>query len=76
MIVTEHVWRTANGKFVPPGHVDAAYLAYAPGSEIPDADAQRIGLTDYLLKARAKPEDKARTAPMNKGVVPPTRRNV
>ncbi len=71
MIVTQHVWRTNKGRFVPPGHPEAAFLAYAPGSEVADSEAQRLGLTDYL-KARTASMDKSRTLSHDKAGTPAT----
>lgn len=71
MLVTEHVWRTTDGRYVPAGHPDAAFLAHAPGVEIPDREAQRIGLSDYL-KSRSKPaQDKSMGRPFDKGRTAP-----
>jgi hypothetical protein len=70
MHVTEHVWRTEEGRYVPAGHPEAAYLAYAPGQEVLDREAQRIGLADYL-KSRSAPQDKSIARPMDKGVSAP-----
>jgi hypothetical protein len=57
--VTAHVWRTQDGRLVGPGDPDAAFLAYAPGTEIPDAEARRTGLDVFTAKAQAKPADKS-----------------
>lgn len=73
MFVTEHVWRTNDGRYVPTGHPEAAFLAYAPGQEVADREAQRIGLVDYL-KSRSLPQDKAIARPMDKGVTTPGRK--
>jgi hypothetical protein len=32
----QHWWRTTDGRLVPTGHPDSAFLAYAPGDEMPD----------------------------------------
>lgn len=66
MHVTEHVWRTTDGRYVPAGHPDAAFLAHAPGTEVADREAERIGLADFL-KSRQKPQDKAVARPLDKG---------
>jgi hypothetical protein len=73
MLVTEHVWRTEDGRLVAAGHPDAAYLAYAPGMDVADREAQRVGLSDFL-KSRAKPQDKSLSRPMDKGVGTPGRK--
>lgn len=46
--VQRRVWRTDGGKLVPDGHPDAAFLAYAPGEQVPDLVAARVGLTADL----------------------------
>lgn len=66
MFVSEHVWRTSDGRFVAPGDPAAAFLAYAPGTEIPDREAERVGLADYL-KSRQRPLDKSAPKPADKG---------
>ena len=53
-IATEHVWRTETGRHVPAGHPDAAFLAAAPGDEIPD---EVITETEPKKKGR-KPKEK------------------
>lgn len=70
MLVTEHVWRTQDGRYVPPGHADAAFLAHATGDEVADREADRIGLADYL-KSRATPENKMVARPSDKGRTAP-----
>ena len=65
--VPQHIWKTADGKLVPHGHPDAAYLAYAAGDELTDHDAQARGLLAvYPEKAKRKPADKAMAKPADK----------
>lgn len=73
MIVREHVWRSSAGNYVPAGDPDAEFLAFAPGQEVADREADRVGLTAYL-KSRAKPQDKAVTRPQDKGAPVPGRK--
>lgn len=73
MIVNEQVWRTNDGRLVEPGHPDAAFLAFARGQDVPDREAQRLGLSDYL-KSRGKPQDKAIARPQDKGAPAPGRK--
>lgn len=46
--VRRRVWRTADGRLVPEGHVDAAFLAFTPGDAVADAVAVAHGLTADL----------------------------
>jgi len=64
MIVTRHVWRTEDGRLVEDGDPEAAFLAYPAGSELGDAEAERLGLP--LTKQAAKPADKTRVKPEDK----------
>jgi hypothetical protein len=74
--VDRHVWRTEDGRLVPDGDPDAAFLAYPAGTEFSDEEAARIGLTKSLsghtsqldTKAAAKPADKAATPQRDKGL--------
>lgn len=70
MIVQGQVWRTNDGRLVPSGDPDAAFLAFAAGQEVADREADRLGLSDYL-KSRDKPQDKAITRPQDKGTTLP-----
>lgn len=64
---TERIWLTADReRVVPDGSAEAAFLLANEGSEIPAAEAERLGLAGR--KAAAKPEDKQAEAPENKGV--------
>lgn len=72
--VDRHVWRTEDGRLVPHGDPDAAFLAYPAGAEFSDQEAARRGLTELLAghatqldaKAVDKPADKAAPAARNK----------
>lgn len=65
--VPAHIWRTKDGEFVPHGHADAAFLAYAAGDELSDQEAKARGLlTVYPEKSRRKPADKAVAKPADK----------
>lgn len=46
MILDKHVWRTADQRLVWDGDPDAAILAYAKGTEIPDNTARKLGLLE------------------------------
>jgi hypothetical protein len=64
--VAAHVWRTTDGRLVPSGDPDAAFLAYPAGSEFSDQEAARRGLTEFGWKAKPKAADKAAPAARNK----------
>jgi hypothetical protein len=73
MHVPHHVWRTADGRYVPTGHPDAAVLAHAAGDDVADSLAHEIGLAAYLGegaaasgKSAGKPQDKAAPRPADK----------
>jgi hypothetical protein len=68
MIAERHYWRTADGRLVHTGHIDAEVLAYPAGSEIPDDVARAAGLLDPPVQAKQapKPADKARAKPAEK----------
>lgn len=60
------IWRTADGRHVPDGDPDAAFLAYAEGDEVPaDVAAEVEGKPAHKRarrsadKAGPKPADKA-----------------
>lgn len=73
MIADRHYWRTADGRLVPTGHVDAQVLAYPKGDDIPDDVATELGLLDppSNKQTAAKPADKARTRPTDEGRAKP-----
>jgi len=65
--VPHHIWRTTDGRLVPTGDPDAAFLAYPAGEELADHDAEARGLLDvYPSKAVDKPQDKAMSKPEDK----------
>ena len=57
MIADRHYWRTADGRLVETGHLDAEILAYPAGSEIPDDVAQE------LIAAATDPERESDSEP-------------
>lgn len=57
-LADQHYWSTADGRFVPTGHVDAEILAYAKGDDLPDDVALAVGLLDPP-KPAAKQADRA-----------------
>ena len=65
VLVRRRVWRTHAGTLVPDGHPDAAFLAYSPGTAVPDLVAARVGLTAELAA------DPARTHEVTPTVVVP-----
>ena len=73
MLVSEHVWRTTDGRYVPAGDPDAAYLAHAKGDDVADSEAQRLGLAAFL-KSRGAPLNKAVARPLDKGADAPGRK--
>lgn len=61
-ILTEKLWYTADRKsVVPDGDPRAAFLLGCAGLDIPDAEAERLG-----LKGDAPAENKGMTPPANK----------
>lgn len=65
MKLDRKLWLTADrGKVVEDGDPKAAFLLGVAGSDVPDDEAKRLGLTSK--KAAAKAEDKAAAAPANK----------
>lgn len=54
--VPKHIWRTTDGRLVPDGDLEAAFLAYPMGDELADHDAEVNGVLDVY------PETKAVTA--------------
>lgn len=62
-ILTEKLWYTADkSAVVPDGDPRAAFLLGCAGLDIPDAEAERLG-----LKGATPPANKAMTPPANKG---------
>lgn len=43
--VPKHIWRTADGRLVADGDLEAAFLAYPRGEELSDHDAEAKGVT-------------------------------
>jgi hypothetical protein len=62
IIAKEHYWRTADGRIVRTGDVDADVLAYPAGDSLPDDVARELGLLDPPKKAE-KPAKPAETEP-------------
>lgn len=71
--VEQHLWWTGDRKrLVPTGDPEASVLGYVTGDEIPEAEARRVGLIREPgpiepPKAAARPHDKARRLPNDKG---------
>jgi hypothetical protein len=57
---TERIYVTADGRFVPDGHHDAAFLAAGVGAPLPE------GFTGFDTKAESAPPNKAEKKPPNK----------
>lgn len=66
MKAPHHLWRTADGRLVQTGHLDAEVLAYPAGSEIPDDEARKLGLLDEKKPAKADADTKQATPAANK----------
>jgi hypothetical protein len=69
VIVDRHYWRTADGRMVPTGDLEAEVLVYAKGDEVPDDEALKAGLLDPpkpAAKQAAKPADKSRASSADK----------
>lgn len=64
--VPKHIWRTADGRLVPDGDLEAAFLAYPKGDELSDHDAEAQGVLGVYpepsTKAVAEHGDKMVTA--------------
>lgn len=68
-------WTGDRSRLVKEGDRSAAFLAYPHGTEIPDGEAERVGLVQppvveppAAAKSVRKPADKMMPAPSNKGV--------
>lgn len=61
--VEERLYKTSDGELVKEGDVNAAFLFASPGDEIPQAEAEELG----LVKKRAQSASKQRAASRNKG---------
>lgn len=57
------IYRTEDGRHVPDGHQDAAFLAYAEGDEVP---ADVLAEVEGKPKRGRKPADKQATKPADK----------
>lgn len=68
--VPRHIWRTTDKRLVPHGHPEAAFLAYPLGTELADADADRLGVTAVYPaeKALGKTADKAAPRSADKSI--------
>lgn len=70
MILDKHWWRTDDDRLVPDGDPDARILAYPRYTEIPDATAARLGITNDDTsdsgKATAPGANKARSRQADK----------
>lgn len=60
------IWRTADGRHVADGHVDAAFLAYGEDDDVPDKVAAEVEGDDEPKRGR-RPADKAKPRPADKG---------
>lgn len=69
MRLEQHVWKTVDGRLVPDGDQDAAFLEFPAGIEMGDDRARELGLLDEddepkqaprpaANKQAAKPADK------------------
>lgn len=58
------IWRTTDGRHVPDGDPDAAFLLYGPGDPVP-----QTVLDEVEGKAKPKPADKERPVNEDKGGV-------
>lgn len=56
------IWRTNDGRHVPDGDPDAAFLAYTDGDDVPAGVLEEVA-GKSAAKARRKPADKAVKAP-------------
>lgn len=64
MVITEHIWRTTDGRLVRHGDPEAAFLAYPAGTVVADPLAEQVGLVAFtrdLMDAKLgeQPQDKA-----------------
>lgn len=63
------VYRTVEGRLVPEGHPEAAFLEFPAGADLPNVVAAALGLKQAEPledKQAAKPEDKARRRPRSR----------
>ena len=66
------IWRTNDGRHVPDGHPDAAFLAYGEG-DVPPADVLAEVEGKAAPKRGRKPADKQAATPDDKGGLTVTR---
>ena len=52
MIITQRVYLTSDGRYVGEGDPDAAFLAYAAGTEVADPIVTRLGLEQWVTTGR------------------------
>lgn len=71
IVVGRWYWTTEKARLVPEGDPDAAFLAYPDGTEIPDGEAERVGLLlAPVEKLAPQLQDKMlRTTPRNKTTI-------
>lgn len=66
--IDRHLYHTEDqSRVVEEGDPDGRWLWARPGLEVPREEAERLGAVKPEVKERAKPADKARKAPPNKG---------
>ena len=77
MRLDRRLWLTADrDRVVEEGDPDAAFLLGTAGKEIPDAEAERLGLTAKpQAKQSAPAEDKQAAEPANKARKAPARKS-
>lgn len=68
--MSARIWRTADGRHVPDGHPDAAFLAYGPGDQVPKDVLDEV---EGKPKRGRKPADKQAPKPADKGGLTVTR---
>jgi hypothetical protein len=67
VVIDQYWYLTEDGsRVVPEGDPRSRYLWASPGSEVPRAEAERLG----AVKQQPKPADKARTNPGDKASLP------
>lgn len=70
MKATQRLYRTTDGELVAEGNPAAAFLAYAEGDEVADADRSKIpgakASKPAVNKMAPKPEDKSEDKPAPK----------
>lgn len=67
MKAEQRIYKTADGRHVLEGDVDAAFLAYPVGEEVPDEVISELtGDKKPAKKAVSKPADKAAPKPADK----------